>query len=114
MIANARLAMVTSTFLRSRTFKYGLVFLAWAAAVACIDIVDNVPFDRRPTVWPYTSQLAFLKLPGIVVMVATGAIHGFGSYAIDGSIVILGSAIFWLVVTMILIKILSGIRRLLT
>ena len=103
-----------SAFLRSRAFKYGLIFLAWAAAVACVDIIDNVPFDWRPAVWPYTSQFVFLKLPGIALIVATGAIHGFGSYAIDGSIVILGSAIFWSAVTLALMAVWSGIRRLLS
>jgi hypothetical protein len=96
---------------RSRTFKYGLIFLAWAAAVACIDIVDNTPFEWRPAVWPYTSLLIFLKLPGIAPMAATGAIHGFGSYWIDGSIVIFGSAVFWSLVTIILMAVWSAIRR---
>lgn len=100
-----------STLLRSRTFKYGLIFLAWAAAVACVDVVDQTPFTWRPAVWPYTSMFAFLKLPGIVVMVATGAIHGFGSYAIDGSIVIVGSAIFWTALTIILMACWSTVRR---
>ena len=91
-----------------------MIFLAWVAAVACVDIIDNVPFDWRPAVWPYTSQLVFLKDPGIVLIVMTGAIHGFGSYAIDGSIVIFGSAIFWFGATVVLMKVWSGLRRLLS
>ena len=100
-----------STFLRSRTFKYGLIFLAWTAVVGVVDIIDQAPFTWRPAVWPYTSQLAFLKIPGIVVIVALGAIHGFGSYAIDGSILIFGSAIFWCALTILLMAIWSAIRR---
>jgi hypothetical protein len=100
-----------STFLRSRTFKYSLIFLAWAAVVGFIDLVDQVPFEWRPAVWPYTASLSFLKLPGIVLIVATGAIHGFGSYWIDDSIVVLGSALFWFLVTITLMAIWSAIRR---
>ena len=103
-----------STLLRSRIFKYGLIFLAWTGVVACIDIVDNFPFEWRPAVWPYTSMLVFLKAPGIFLIVLTGAIHGFGSYWIDGSIVILGSAIFWFLVTIALMAIWSAVRRRLT
>jgi hypothetical protein len=107
-------AGVMSTLLRSRTFKYGLIFATWAAVVGCVDIIDQTPFDWRPAVWPYASQLAFLKIPGIVVMVLLGAVHGFGSYAIDGSIVIGGSAIFWTALTIVLMAVWSAIRRLIT
>jgi hypothetical protein len=100
-----------ATFLRSRTVKYGLIFLAWTAVVGFIDMVDQVPFDWRPAVWPYTASLSFLKLPGIVLMVSTGAIHGFGSYWIDEPIVILGSVVFWFLVTITLMAVWSAIRR---
>ncbi len=111
VLAGTGFAILMSTLLRSRTLRYGLIFLAWTALVAVIDIVDQTPFEWRPAVWPYTGRLAFLKLPGIALIVATGAVHGFGSYAIDGSIVILGSAIFWFIVTIILMAIWSAIRR---
>ena len=100
-----------STLLRSHTFKYALIFLAWAAVVACVDIVDNVPFEWRPAIWSYTARLSFLNLPGIALMVAMGAVHGFGSYLKDGSIVILGSAIFWFLVTIVLMAVWSAVRR---
>src|SRR5215831_9488494 len=101
-----------STLLRSRTLKYALIFLAWAAAVGFVHMVDEVDFEWRPAVWPYTAPLSFLKLPGIVVIVSVGAIHGFG-YWIDDAIVILGSAIFWFLVTITLMAIWSAVRRLL-
>jgi hypothetical protein len=43
--------------------------------------------------------------------VSTGAIHGFGSYWIDSSIVILGSAIFWFLVTIIVTALWSAVIR---
>jgi hypothetical protein len=56
-------------------------------------------------------MLSFLKLPGIAVMVATGAVHGFGYFWIDDPIVIFGSAIFWFLVTIMLMAAWSAIRR---
>jgi len=100
-----------STLLRSRTFKYGLIFLAWAAAVACIHIVDEVPFAWRPAVWPFTGLLSFLKVPGIFLMVALGAGHGIGMHWIDEPIVTFASAIFWFLVTIVLMAVWSAIRR---
>jgi hypothetical protein len=95
----------------SRKLKYALIFLAWAAVVACIVIVDFTPFEWRPAVWPYTSLFRFLTIPGIFLITATGAIHGFGSYWIDEPIVIFGSAIFWSLATIMLMEVWSAIRR---
>src|SRR5215468_10547118 len=100
-----------STLLRARTFKYGLIFLTWAAAVACIVIVDEVPFKWRPVVWPFTALLSFLKIPGIALLVAAGAGHGIGMHWIDLPIMIFVSAIFWFLVTIILMALWCAIRR---
>jgi hypothetical protein len=104
-----------STLLGYRGFKYGLIFLAWAAAVACPLFVDNPPFewifDWRPTVWRYTVWLDFLELPGIALLVLATGVHGSGYAWIDHPIVIFGSAIFWLLLTIMLMAIWSAIRR---
>ena len=100
-----------ATFLRSRTVRCGLIFLAWAAAVGFITMVDQVPLRAA---WPYIAPVRFLELPGIFLIVSTGAIHGFGYYWIDDSIVILGSALFWFLVTITLMAIWFAIRRLLS
>ena len=100
-----------STFLRWRTVKYGLIFLAWAAVVGFISMVDQVPLRAA---WPYTAWLRFLELPGVALIVSAGAIHGFGSYWMDDSIIILGSALFWFLVTITLMAIWSAICRLLS
>jgi len=104
-----------STLLRSRTFKYGLIFLAWAAVVACIVIMDSAPFEwvfeLRPAVWRYTALFGFLTLPGIALLVTATGVHGSGYGWIDDPVVIFGSAIFWFLVTIILMAVWSVIRR---
>ncbi|MGB8400334.1 hypothetical protein [Bradyrhizobium sp.] len=103
------------TLPRHRGFKYGLIFLAWAAAVACPLFIDNPPFEWifewRPKVWPYTSLFNFLELPGIALLVSATGVHGSGHAWIDHMVVIFGSASLWLLVTIILIAIWSAIRR---
>jgi hypothetical protein len=103
--------LVTIIVMALWSVRNALILLAWMALVACIDIVDHVDFDWRPAVWPYTAALSFLKFPGVVLIVSTGAIHGYGSFWIDGSIVILGSAIFWFLVTITVAALWSAVIR---
>jgi hypothetical protein len=103
--------VVTIAVMAVWSARNALIFLAWVAVVGCVDTVDHVDFAWRPVVWPYTGLLRFLEFPGIVLMVSTGAIHGFGYYWIDSSIVILGSAIFWFLVTIAVVGLWSVVIR---
>jgi hypothetical protein len=104
-------SLVTIAVMAFWSARNALIFLAWVAVVGCVYVVDNVPFDWRPAVWPYTARLQFLEFPGIALMVSMGAIHGFGSFWIDGSILVLGSAICWFLLTMIVVAVWSAVRR---
>jgi len=101
--------------MRSRAFKYGLIFLAWAAAVAFIRMMDSAWFEWvyawRPAIWPYTTLFGFLELPGIALVVTATGVHGSGYGWIDDPVVIFGSAIFWFLMTIALMAVGSAIRR---
>ena len=95
--------------------KHGLIFLAWALPVTCLRIIADVPsLPWRYEIWPAYERLRFLELPGDALIVATGAVHGFGSYWIDEPITILGSTIFWYFLTILLMAIGRAIHRIAT
>jgi hypothetical protein len=61
-----------------------------------------IEFRIVPWQWPpEVDWLRYVNFPGIFVMVALGAVHGFGSAWIDNGIVIVGTAVFWSLLTIL-------------
>jgi len=68
-------------------------------------------YELRPAVWRYTNLFSFLTIPGGALLVTATGVHGSAYGWINDPVVIFGSAIFWFLVTIILMAVWSAIRR---